>query len=75
MTKEEAKQRISELITKYQHLTPAEIKGYHEAKTKQGWKEFTMPQAKIAVIGGSGSYGMTRQNSPEILPLPFLKGD
>lgn len=39
MTKEEAKQKIAELIRKYESLSPSEIKGFHEAKTKQGFIE------------------------------------
>ncbi len=39
MTKEEAKQKIVELVTKYESLSPSEIKGFHEAKTKQGFIE------------------------------------
>ena len=37
MIKEEAKKKIAELLSKYEQLTPAEIKNYHEAKTKQGF--------------------------------------
>lgn len=40
MTKEEAKQKIAELVAKYESLSPSEIKTFHEAKTKQG---FIMP--------------------------------
>jgi len=35
--KDEAKQKIAELVTDYQALTPAQVKNYHEAKTKQGF--------------------------------------
>ena len=37
MTKEEAKQQIVELVTKYESLNPSEIKSFHEVKTKQGF--------------------------------------
>lgn len=37
MTKQEAKEKIAELVSKYEHLNPTEIKSYHEAKTKQGF--------------------------------------
>ena len=37
MNKEEAKAKIAELVAKYEHFSPAEVKSYHEAKTKQGW--------------------------------------
>jgi type I restriction-modification system DNA methylase subunit len=37
MTKEEAKEKIAELLSKYEHLGPSEVKDYHEAKTKQGF--------------------------------------
>lgn len=39
MIKEEAKQKIAELVAKYGSLSPSEVKGYHEAKTKQGFIE------------------------------------
>jgi type I restriction-modification system DNA methylase subunit len=39
MTKEEAKNKIAELLLKYEHLSASEIKSYHEAKTKQGFIE------------------------------------
>ena len=39
ITKEEARQKISELVAKYQSLSPAEVKSFHEAKTKQGFIE------------------------------------
>lgn len=39
ITKEEAKQKISDLVAKYESLSPAEVKGFHEAKTKQGFIE------------------------------------
>lgn len=39
MTKEEAKQKIAELVTKYECLSPSQIKTFHEAKTKQGFIE------------------------------------
>lgn len=39
MTKAEAKQKIAELVTKYQSLTPTDKKVFHEAKTKQGFIE------------------------------------
>ena len=39
MEKEEARQKIAELIEKYQKLTPKEIKGFNEAATKQGFIE------------------------------------
>ena len=38
-TKEEARQKIEELVEKYQKLTAKEIKGFNEAKTKQGFIE------------------------------------
>ena len=37
MTKEEAKNKIAELVAKYKQLSLSEIKSYHEAKTKQGF--------------------------------------
>ena len=37
MDKEEAKAKVAELVAKYEHLGPAEVKSYHEAKTKQGF--------------------------------------
>src|SRR4030042_106342 len=37
MGKEEAKQKIAELVKKYEALSPSEIKSYNEAKTKQGF--------------------------------------
>lgn len=37
MNKEEAKAKVAELVAKYEHLGTAEVKGYHEAKTKQGF--------------------------------------
>lgn len=37
MNKEDAKRKIAELLSKYEHLSPSELKGYHEAKTKQGF--------------------------------------
>jgi hypothetical protein len=37
MTKEEAKNRLAELVSKYEGLSTSEIKSYHEAKTKQGF--------------------------------------
>jgi len=39
MTKEEAKEKIAKLLAKYNQLSPTEINGYHEAKTKQGFIE------------------------------------
>ncbi|MFC1937684.1 Eco57I restriction-modification methylase domain-containing protein [Chloroflexota bacterium] len=36
---EEAKQKIAELLSKYESLSPSQIKGFHEAKTKQGFIE------------------------------------
>ena len=39
MIREEARQKITELVTKYEGLSSAEIKGFHEAKTKQGFIE------------------------------------
>ncbi len=39
MIKEEAKQKIAELITKYESLSPTEVKSFNEAKTKQGFIE------------------------------------
>lgn len=39
MAKEEAKQKITELVKKYESLSQSEIKAYHEAKTKQGFIE------------------------------------
>jgi len=38
-TKEDARQRIAELLAKYQALTPAQVKGYHEANTKSAFIE------------------------------------
>ncbi len=37
MGKDEAKQKIAELVTKYEKLTPSEIKNFNEAQTKQGF--------------------------------------
>ena len=37
MTKEEAKQKIAELVEKYQKLTAKEIKGFNEEATKQAF--------------------------------------
>jgi type I restriction-modification system DNA methylase subunit len=37
MTKEDAKEKIAELLSKYEHLNPFEVKDYHEAKTRQGF--------------------------------------
>lgn len=37
MTKEEAKNKIAELVTKYKQLSLSGIQSYHEAKTKQGF--------------------------------------
>jgi len=37
MVKEDAKNKIAELVTKYKQLSLSEIKSYHEAKTKQGF--------------------------------------
>lgn len=37
--KEEAKQKIAKLVADYQALTSAQVKTYHEAKTKQGFVE------------------------------------
>jgi predicted type IV restriction endonuclease len=39
MSKEEANQKIAELIKKYENLSPSEIRSFHEAKTKQGFIE------------------------------------
>jgi len=39
VTKEEAKQKIAELVEKYQKLTAKDIKGFNEAATKQGFIE------------------------------------
>ncbi len=39
MSIEEAKQKIAELVAKYESLSPSEIKSFHEAKTKQGFIE------------------------------------
>jgi len=39
MTKEEARQKVAELVAKYEGLRPSEIKTFHEAKTKQGFIE------------------------------------
>ncbi|MBI4267034.1 MAG: N-6 DNA methylase [Chloroflexi bacterium] len=39
MTREDARQKIAELVTKFESLSPAEIKSFHEAKTKQGFIE------------------------------------
>ena len=39
MTREQAKNKVAELITKYESLSPSEIKSFHEAKTKQGFIE------------------------------------
>ena len=35
MNKEEAKEKVADLVAKYEHFRPAEVKSYHEAKTKQ----------------------------------------
>jgi len=37
--KERAKQRIARLVADYQALTPARVKNFHEAKTKQAFVE------------------------------------
>ncbi len=39
MMQEQPKLKIAELITKYEGLSPSEIKSFHEAKTKQGFIE------------------------------------
>ncbi|MDD5338544.1 MAG: N-6 DNA methylase [Dehalococcoidales bacterium] len=39
MNKEEAKQKVAELVKKYEALSPAEIKGYNEAATKASFIE------------------------------------
>ena len=39
MTKDEAKQKIAELVEKYQKLSVKDIKGFNEAATKQGFIE------------------------------------
>jgi len=39
VTKEEAKQKIAELVEKYQKLSAKEIKGFNEQATKQGFIE------------------------------------
>lgn len=39
MDREAARQKITELVAKYESLNPSEIKGFHEAKTKQGFIE------------------------------------
>ncbi len=44
MTKKEAKQKIAELVEKYQKLTPKEIKGFNEEATKQG---FIQPMFRV----------------------------
>ena len=38
MTKEEAKQKIAELVEKYHKLTPKEIKGFNE-EARTAWLE------------------------------------
>jgi predicted type IV restriction endonuclease len=37
IAKDEAKQKIAELVSKYQALTPNEIKKFNEEATKQGF--------------------------------------
>jgi len=37
ITKDEAKCKVANLVREYLALTPAKIKAYHEAKTKQGF--------------------------------------
>ncbi len=37
MRKEDAKQKVVELVVKYQNLNTSQIKEFHEAKTKQGF--------------------------------------
>jgi hypothetical protein len=37
ITKDEAKQKVAKLVSDYLALNPAEVKKYHEAKTKQGF--------------------------------------
>ena len=37
MGKEEAKQKIADLVKKYEDLSPTEVKSFNEAKTKQGF--------------------------------------
>jgi len=37
MGKEEAKQKIADLVKKYETLSPTEVKSFNEAKTKQGF--------------------------------------
>ena len=37
IVKDEAKQKVAELVTEYQALTAPQVKSYHEAKTKQGF--------------------------------------
>ncbi len=39
MNKDEAKQKVAELVKKYEALSPAEIKGYNEAATKASFIE------------------------------------
>ena len=39
MTKEEAKQKIAELVEKYQKLSIKDIKGFNEKATTQGFIE------------------------------------
>ena len=37
ITKDDAKQEVAKLVADYLALTPAQVKNYHEAKTKQGF--------------------------------------
>lgn len=39
MTKDEAKQKIAELVEKYENLSPSAVKTFNEANTKQGFIE------------------------------------